>query len=311
MAAVGAWLDSIPSVEGGRIKIVQRRSDVDLGPVTAGWKCVVEHTTETDHIDLAFSRGMPSFAVGKTLEGRFIIAQHVPLWHACTALANDPTPGETNRVVGAQIENGGHAALDPWTFPDPHEVLLASLYDFFAEELGWPKSRPFADVLDPNVVWATNNPRRRRAQQQGMWGNPEHSGLWKHVEVVQQSPSWHWDSGSQLSRVQLRMSEPPRMVRAFQVVATWRDDDGHFHNRPLSPHFDDRKDCPLWLASEIRQWKGSLDDDGDRRPAAKVVRHMAAGHEIKTIERKVEESTLERGEWRDPEEEDVQRPDGR
>jgi hypothetical protein len=76
--------------------------------------------------------------------------------------------------------------LTPATF---HPLVALAAY--LRDQLGIPLHRPvgWTDQLPP-MTWADNNPRRQAGvalRERGWYG---------HVDVPDQSPTWHWDPGS-------------------------------------------------------------------------------------------------------------------
>jgi hypothetical protein len=95
------WLNQIPSVDGGKIRVHQRPADVVDGSVDMGApRTLVWHTTEGD--------GVPPYADGvaphfTAPDDELVVYQHVQLGKIGTSLRHEGAP-ETNRIAVIQVE---------------------------------------------------------------------------------------------------------------------------------------------------------------------------------------------------------------
>lgn len=220
------FVDSIPSLDGGRIKVT--RVDVphlDGAVELAAPPVAVAHTTETKYLPGYRPNTPPHMTVGKrSATTRCGLFQHVGLSRMANALANLAGGTETNRLVRFQLEQCGFTSREPWLPADPEQrVITASLMEWVEDELGVPEHRPFPDTIGPGVWAELKNPRRLS----GKFGKSQ--GWFTHLEVPENT---HWDCGSEKLAVLLGMEPAPPLVDRWGLVATW-DEDGHRHLREL------------------------------------------------------------------------------
>lgn len=241
---VREWIDRIPNIEGGSIKVEKRDLGIRVGKVDMSRPpAAVMHTTETDHIDISWGNGAAHIALGNhSGEARPVLQQTIPFGWMATALANPAGGVETNRWARLQVECAWFSSLDPYLPSREEQVLWASLAEFAEKELGIPEKRPWPDVLDRGPQAVTSYYRR-----QSKWGSVP--GFYKHAEVTE---NHHWDDGSMRQSVLLRIEPKPEMVEAYTLVASWRTkgDDPHRERVDISPHFARRRDLEDWMARD-------------------------------------------------------------
>lgn len=263
------WVDSIPSVDGGRIKVEKRDSGVRIGKVdTSTPKIAVLHTIEFPTVLGSYPRGWPTIDVGPTTKtGRPVTRQFIPFGWMATALQNDAGGVETNRRVLVQIEQAGFTARQLWLPSKEMVVILASWAEFFQEEFGIPQRYPYnpADMI--SGIWATeSNPWRRSGKFLRL------AGWHPHAAVPEND---HWDCGGQNVQAILDMESQPDMVTAYQYAASWKGPDDHREVEQIGP-FVARK-------SELRTW--AVKDSAVRWALWKHLR--AKGHKVFIAERQV------------------------
>jgi hypothetical protein len=190
------WITGSLPGPGDRMFLVVRResprpngqSYIRLSDPTA----FVIHTTEGSTVDGAWntlnSRGSaPHFLVG---EHRII--QMRPLWAQAATLRDNGGSWHPNSV-GWQIESVGHASQDVHKLTPPSWDPLVAVTAFMAETKDVPLARPSGwrdDLDDITTILASDNTRRRTRKAVGF------RGLLMHLEIPDQSPTWHWDAGA-------------------------------------------------------------------------------------------------------------------
>lgn len=159
---------------------------------------VVLHTTEGTSVDGAWNTlnsngSAPHFLVG---EGRIVQMRPLDV-QAATLRDNASDPGHPNegRIQIEAVFRVGDIGLRPHRMVPGTFGPLVHLARYLKDELGIPLARPggWPDDLrqdDPGGVWAGNNSRRKSRRADGFRG-------WVgHIEIPDQSPTWHWDPGS-------------------------------------------------------------------------------------------------------------------
>jgi hypothetical protein len=156
------------------------------------------HTTEGSTVEGAVNTlrnncSCPHFVVG---EGR--IVQMRPLWAQAATLVS-----HNERFI--QVECVGRANLKEHQLTPGTWSPLVALTRFVNQELGVPLKRPlgFADQLPPGT-WANDNPRRQSGK--ALQGRV----VVGHIDVPDQSPTWHWDPGSLDYSALFDQARPPR-----------------------------------------------------------------------------------------------------
>lgn len=142
------------------------------------------HTTEGSSVDGAWmtlnsKSAAPHFIIG---EGRIVQCRPLDKQAATIHDHND-------RFI--QIECVGHAQREVHRLtPQTWEPLIAAVR-YLKQVHGIPMARPpsWPDQLGPGI-WAANNPRRQTELALTM------RGVFGHVDVPDQDPTWHWDPGS-------------------------------------------------------------------------------------------------------------------
>lgn len=230
------WVDSIKSLDGGRIPWVKRDSGIRLPLVAAARslpRCV-PHTTESS-VRPAYAAGVrPTIDVGPDVRGgRSTIVQYVPFGFAATALRNASGGIETNRQVLCQIEQIAFTAREAWLPSSEMVVQLASIAEFLEQEFGIPQLYPYDPSDMASGIWASaSNPWRRSDRFE------TRAGWHPHAAVDEND---HWDCGGERIPRILRMKPEkpePVLVDAYQLMAAWHDDKTkHRDSKPLSVHF--------------------------------------------------------------------------
>jgi hypothetical protein len=158
-------------------------------PMATDGQIVVLHTTEGSSVAgavgvLKAKSSGPHFIVG---EGRIVQTRPVG---AQGASLHAPE----NQYPVLQIEAVGNSRVKLYSLPESTEKPLAAILAWAVTNLNVPLQRPTDlwkdDCSDMPLPWAANNKRR----QQKIW--PLHKGIYGHVEVTNQGPSWHFDPGA-------------------------------------------------------------------------------------------------------------------
>ena len=141
------------------------------------------HTTEGTTVDGAWSTLDSKHAAPHFIIGQDRIVQCRPLTAQGAALVS-----HNDRFI--QVEVVGRSSLALWLPAEPSLGPLVAL-SAFVHGLGVPMYRPpeWSDLL-ADRTWANDNPRRQdryALSRRGFYG---------HVDVPDQSPTWHWDPGS-------------------------------------------------------------------------------------------------------------------
>jgi hypothetical protein len=272
-----AWVDSIPSVDGGRINVVKKDFGVAVGPVDAiahERPVCVPHTTEGYTLPY-YTVGAPHVDVGPFERGgRIFTRQLVAFGQTATALRNESGGIETNRRVICQIEQVAFTSRDLWLPNAEMQVIMASWAEFLDKEFGVPQRYPYDPKDMEGGTWAVEtNPWRRR----GLFATT--AGWHPHAAIPENE---HWDCGGENIPAILSRAATPQMQRAFQLVAVWshkhrENADPHRHNRPVSPHF--------YSKELLRDWLVRPDADGVRND---VFDHLEKGRKLYIAERRVE-----------------------
>jgi hypothetical protein len=162
---------------------------------------IILHTTEGGSLAGALAtlgaNGDPStFLVG---EGR--ILQLRPLIAQAAALHDPMNAG------CIQIEMVGFSKQTKWLPDDGTLKPAVALLAWLKANLGIPLAVPYDwpdDCSDiKNTVWASDNLRRQKA----IASYPAPQGVYMHLEVPHQGPSWHWDCGALQRSVMIEQAE--------------------------------------------------------------------------------------------------------
>lgn len=270
------WVDSIKSVDEGRIKVEKRDSGIRIGKVdTSAPKIAVLHTIEFPTVLSGYPRGCPTIDAGPTTKGgRAVTRQFIPLGWMATALQNDAGGVETNRRVLIQIEQAGFTARELWLPSTEMQVILASWAEFFQEELGIPQRYPYVPEDMRSGIWATEgNPWRRSGKFMKL------AGWHPHAAVPEND---HWDCGGEDVQAILDRDARPEMVTAFQYAATWTGKNDHREVEQIGP-FVARK-------NQLRTW--AVKDSSVRWALWKHLR--TKGHRVFIAERRVKTDLVKR-----------------
>jgi len=142
------------------------------------------HTTEGSTVSGAWSTLAGKFAAPHFIIGENRIVQCRPLNVQGAALRS-----HNDRFI--QVEMVGHSSLALWFPAEASGGPLVALTKYLHDHLGVPLYRPpeWSDKL-AGSYWAYDNPRRKdryALTRRGVYG---------HLDVPDQSPTWHWDPGS-------------------------------------------------------------------------------------------------------------------
>ena len=165
---------------------------------------IVLHTTETSG-PIGFYPDPPNF---ETSSGRIRQFRGVDEWSA--ALRHDPAHnpfGTETNAFAAQIEIVGFSQQKLWQPDEGTMERTAAVMAYFAEFHGVPLVVPNPDWKDDGSdivgIWASRNSRRKWAELH--W--PYTRGVWMHLEVPWQAPTWHWDAGGLARRELIARAE--------------------------------------------------------------------------------------------------------
>ena len=186
------WLSNVFDFDVEKNEIPRTRGRSYRAHTVEGLSIVL-HTTEGDTVAGALAalggKGVPShFTVG---QGR--IVQLRPINAQAAALHENPPHNPNDGTI--QIEMVARSQQKPWLPNDETLKPAVALLAFLNRELGIPLTVPNGwpdDCSDIKTIWASNNTRRLQAEH--TWPAPQ--GVWQHMEVPWQQPSWHYDCGA-------------------------------------------------------------------------------------------------------------------
>jgi hypothetical protein len=159
--------------------------------------------------------------------------------------------------------------VEPWMVADPlQRAQLASLLEWHARNLGIPETRPWPDDHRTHPLpWAVEDNHWRVNSKYG-----HEAGWFYHVEVPENT---HWDMGSFRMRTLLAIED---LVLTYQLVATWRTNDGRRESEPVSR-----------AARTLRR----LFEEAVKRRVRRAIReHLARRHAIRIAKRYLEVDEL-------------------
>jgi len=142
------------------------------------------HTTEGSTVDGAVATLRKNYSCPHFVVGEGKIVQMRPLWSQGATL-------RSHNDAFIQVECVGHSSLSLHTLSPSTWGPLVALTRWVNETQGVPLKRP--DGWDDKLgsgIWAANNVRRQSRlalKTRGVFG---------HVDIPDQDPSWHWDPGS-------------------------------------------------------------------------------------------------------------------
>lgn len=182
------WLEDVHGYKVEKMEM-PRSGGRAFWPMPTDGGILVVHTTQGETVSGAVVTLMqkfsgPHFVVGenRVVQGRPIGSQGASL-HA-----------PENQFATVQIEAVGMSRIATYSLPAPTHKPLVAVIAWAVKELGIPLKRPSAlwkdDGSDMPFPWASNNGRRRS----GVW--PKKKGIYGHIEVPNQGPSWHYDPGA-------------------------------------------------------------------------------------------------------------------
>jgi hypothetical protein len=156
------------------------------------------HTTEGSTVAGAVSTLRSNFSAPHFVVGEGRIVQMRPLTAQAATLVS-----HNDRFI--QVECVGRANLKEHQLTVSTWAPLVALTRFVNQQCGVPLKRPlgFSDQL-PAGTWANNNPRRQSGKAL------EGRKVVGHIDVPDQSPTWHWDPGSLDYSALFEQARPPR-----------------------------------------------------------------------------------------------------
>lgn len=169
---------------------------------------VVLHTTEGpengDPRPTFEARGdAPHFAVSAKNGGTIWQLRSLDEWAAALRHGTVPPGAASPNAHAVQIEicgftGGGKGGTAAWSLSPLMLRLVAACVAYMAQHHSIPLIVPNPtwkdDCSDMRLPWAANNSRRQWAAQFGNW--PRKRGVWAHVEIPWQDPTWHYDCGA-------------------------------------------------------------------------------------------------------------------
>lgn len=186
---------------------------------------IVLHTTEgpedSDPRPTFKARGdAPHFAVSARNGGTIWQLRSLDQWAAALRHGTIPPGQDSPNAHAVQIEicgytGDGNGAYAAWSLSPLMLRLTAAAVAYMAQHhavpLAYPNPAWKDDCSDMPHPWAVNNARRKWAGFGGNW--PNRRGVWGHVDVPWQDPTWHYDPGA-LNRTQIinaakALLEPP------------------------------------------------------------------------------------------------------
>ena len=239
------FIDKLP----GGIEVVARPAERDWGGIDMDSPPKgVGHTTEGDSLP-SYGEGQaeaPTFTIGRSK-----VWQHRKLLKGCGTLRNnDEHRGETNTVVRIQFELIGFSTTKSW-LPDSSFQLdaLAAVKQLAEDELDVPPRHVWPDKQDGDSSVMGKKSYARRHDK-----FPDVAGWYCHGEIPENK---HWDWGS------MRWSDlegGPDLVEALAFVERFKDADGRWRTREISPFFATRAALRDWAV--VRDGSNvDLDDD--------------------------------------------------
>lgn len=273
-------VNKIPNIDGGTIDVVMRASSCGAGSVVTSKPAAgVIHTTEGRTVP-AYAGSAPHFTVGPfVVGGKWHIVQHVPLGRGACALQNDAGGIETNHWARVQVELVGFSTRAPWLPAEPAQVLLASLFEWCQKEMGIAEKYEYDSKKLATGTWAIeSNPWRKNPK----FGKA--SGWHGHIAVPEND---HWDPGALRMSVLLKQEAGPKMVTAYQFVASIAETEAraagkkvnHSDLKEITPHFKSLKDL-LRFAAKAKTRK-------------ELQTHLnKKGHRVKLVTRKIDEDKV-------------------
>jgi hypothetical protein len=160
------------------------------------------HTTEGSTVEGAVATLRANFSAPHFVVGERTIVQMRPLWAQAATLVS-----HNERFI--QVECVGRADLKEHQLTIGTWAPLVALTRYVNQKLGVPLKRPlgFSDQLPPGT-WANDNPRRQSGK--ALQGRV----VVGHIDVPDQSPTWHWDPGSLDYSALFDQAKPSRFVVA-------------------------------------------------------------------------------------------------
>lgn len=225
------FLNKLP----GGIEVIARPAEKDWGGIDEDSPPKgVGHTTE--------GAGLPAYGPGQAdaptfTIGRHSVWQHRKLLKGCGTLRNDDdVRGETNTVVRIQFELIGFSSEKSW-LPDSSFQLdaLAAVKELAKDELDVPRGHVWPDKQDgdSDVIGKKSYVRRQSKF-------PTVAGWYCHGEIPENT---HWDWGS------MRWDDlegGPELVEALAFVERFKNANGQWRTREISPFFASRAALRNW-----------------------------------------------------------------
>jgi hypothetical protein len=137
---------------------------------------------------------------------------------------------------------------------------LASLLEWHARHLGIPETRPWPDDHRARPLpWAVDDNHWRVNSKYG-----KQAGCFYHLEVPENT---HWDMGSFRMRKLLAIED---LVLTYQLVATWRTNDGARRSEPLSRPARTLRE--LFKEAKTRRVRRAIRDHLGRRHTIRIAK---------------------------------------
>lgn len=156
-------------------------------------RSLIVHTTEGPSVDGAWNTLNQKGAAPHFIVGENRIVQMRPLDVQAATLVTDADAGFWANALGWQVECVGHAQQSLHKLTASSWNPLAALATYFHERQGVPLRRPDGwrdNCSDITTILASNNTRRQSRKAIGF------RGFLGHLDVPNQSPTWHWDPGA-------------------------------------------------------------------------------------------------------------------
>jgi hypothetical protein len=180
---------------------------------------IVLHTTETDGPVPKYPGDAPNAEIS-TQKG---IRLFQPLDRWGSALRHSSSAPYSPNGYCVQVEIVARSKTSLWHLPPDLLILVAAFVAYVSQMHGVPLVVPNKGWKDNGsdcpMPWAANNARRQwAAKPNGRLHNyPAARGVWMHMEVPWQDPSWHWDCGA-IARTEI-------LTAAQALITPGGDDD--------------------------------------------------------------------------------------
>jgi hypothetical protein len=150
---------------------------------------LILHTTEGSTVAGALATLDQNVDPSHFVVGQGRIIQLRPV-NAQAAALHDPM-----NVSCIQVEIVGFSQEKPWLPEDDTLEPLVGLIAYLSQNLNIPLVVPYDDWVDDlsdcPLPWAANNKRRKQCAPT----YPKPYGVYGHIDIPNQQPSYHWDPG--------------------------------------------------------------------------------------------------------------------